>query len=215
MKALKIALAGLPLLLAGCAGTGDLMGVARGPSSADLLSNAPLGQVVQVSVTSGSAESIHRKLEALNLGKARKARVPFVTKEAPGSIVIDQRQSALFLVEGDGTAWRYQVAVGKPEHQWAGDSQVNGVHFKPAWSPPAIIKQRQPNVPDVIPGGSPNNPMGVGALTLSGGDYAIHGTNRPELIGQSVSYGCFRMRNEDVADLMQKVQIGTKVVVKR
>lgn len=204
----------LPLGLAGCAGGSDLMGLSR--PSRDLISaDAPLGSVVQVSITSGSAESIHKRLQSLNLGPARKALVPFNTKEQPGTVVIDQRQSALFVVDDGGKAWRYQVAVGKPEHQWSGESQVNGVHFKPAWSPPAIIKQRQPNVPDVIPGGTPNNPMGVGALTLSGGDYAIHGTNRPELIGQSVSYGCFRMRNEDVADLMQKVQIGTKVIVKR
>jgi len=45
-------------------------------------------------------------------------------------------------------------------------------------------------MPDVIPGGSPRNPMGVAAMTLEGGEYAIHGTNKPVSVGGFVSYGC-------------------------
>src|SRR5215203_4126015 len=63
--------------------------------------------------------------------------------------------------------------------------------------------------------GAPNNPMGVAALTLSGGEYAIHGTNRPESIGKFASYGCIRMYNEDIAHLFQWVDVGTPVVVTR
>jgi lipoprotein-anchoring transpeptidase ErfK/SrfK len=57
--------------------------------------------------------------------------------------------------------------------------------------------------------------MGFGALTLSGGEYAIHGTNRPESIGKFASYGCIRMHNEDIADLFERVGVGTLVVVTR
>ena len=57
--------------------------------------------------------------------------------------------------------------------------------------------------------------MGVSSLTLSGGEYAIHGTNRPGTVGGSVSYGCIRMYNEDVMDLFQRVSVGTPVVVTR
>ena len=57
--------------------------------------------------------------------------------------------------------------------------------------------------------------MGVAALTLSGGEYAIHGTNRPGTVGSFVSYGCIRMYNEDVMDLFQRVSVGTPVVVTR
>ncbi|HEY0438437.1 MAG TPA: L,D-transpeptidase, partial [Xanthobacteraceae bacterium] len=69
--------------------------------------------------------------------------------------------------------------------------------------------------PDVIPGGSPRNPMGEAAMTLSGGSYAIHGTNVPRSIGGYVSYGCIRMYNHDVLDLYQRVGVGTSVVVTR
>jgi lipoprotein-anchoring transpeptidase ErfK/SrfK len=55
--------------------------------------------------------------------------------------------------------------------------------------------------------------MGVAAMTLSGGEYAIHGTNQPNSIGHFVSYGCIRMYNEDIRDLYSRVSVGTRVVV--
>ena len=80
---------------------------------------------------------------------------------------------------------------------------------------PAEIKRDKPSLPDVIRGGAPNNPMGVAAMTLSGGEYAIHGTNAPGSIGGYVSYGCIRMYNEDITDLYARVRVGTRVVVMR
>ena len=73
-----------------------------------------------------------------------------------------------------------------------------------------------PRLPNVIKGGTPQNPMGVAALTLSGGgQYAIHGTNRPGSVGGFVSYGCFRMYNSDIEDLFGRVFVGTPVIVTR
>lgn len=43
--------------------------------------------------------------------------------------------------------------------------------------------------------------------------YRIHGTNQPWTIGQAMSSGCIRMRNEDVTDLYERVRIGARVVV--
>ena len=144
-------------------------------------------------------------------GKTRQI-VPFSsTQHAAGTIVVRNGERALYLVRGDGTAFRYRIAVGKQAHVWKGDQKVIDMQKAPAWSPPAIIRRAQPNLPDVIPGGAPNNPMGVAAIVL-GDEYAIHGTNRPETIGTAASYGCFRMHNEDVLDLYGRVSIGTKVV---
>ena len=86
---------------------------------------------------------------------------------------------------------------------------------KPAWSPPKEVKRDKPSLPDVIPGGSPRNPMGAAAMTLAGGEYAIHGTNVPSSIGGFVSYGCIRMFNQDVVDLYSRVSVGTTVMVVR
>src|SRR5262245_8644695 len=86
---------------------------------------------------------------------------------------------------------------------------INGKQLSPAWSPPDEIKRDKPSLPNVIPGGSPANPMGAAAMTLSGGgEYAIHGTNDPRSIGGFVSYGCIRMHNVDVLDLYNRVRLG-------
>jgi lipoprotein-anchoring transpeptidase ErfK/SrfK len=122
--------------------------------------------------------------------------------------VVKTGERRLYYVVGDGQALRYPVGVGKAGMQWAGKAQIDGKYIKPAWASPS-------NTSRVIAGGSPSNPMGVAALTLSGGEYAIHGTNRPDSIGGFVSSGCIRMYNQDVMDLFQRVSVGTPVVVTR
>jgi lipoprotein-anchoring transpeptidase ErfK/SrfK len=139
--------------------------------------------------------------------------VSFEAGMQPGTIVVRTGERKLYLVLGDGTAIRYQVAVGRPGKQWFGRAAIDGKHWTPAWSPPWEVKRDNPRLPDVIPGGSPKNPMGVAALTLNRGEYAIHGTNNPASIGTYASYGCIRMHNRDVADLFQRVSVGTPVVV--
>ncbi|GFO58642.1 hypothetical protein GMST_09670 [Geomonas silvestris] len=52
--------------------------------------------------------------------------------------------------------------------------------------------------------------LGSHRLNLESG-YALHGTNRPETIGQAVSHGCVRLVNEDIAKLYQMVPVGTPV----
>jgi lipoprotein-anchoring transpeptidase ErfK/SrfK len=132
-----------------------------------------------------------------------------------GTIVVKTSQRRLYLMLSGGRAIRYPVGVGRAGMQWAGTSFIDGKYIKPAWSPPASIKREDPRLPDVIPGGSPHNPMGVAAMTLSGGEYAIHGTNQPNLIGHFVSHGCIRMYNADITDLYGRVSVGTRVVVTR
>ena len=78
-----------------------------------------------------------------------------------------------------------------------------------------MIKKEKPSLPNVIAGGSPSNPMGAAAMTLFGGEYAIHGTNNPGSIGGFVSHGCIRMHNADIMDLFGRVGVGTTVVVTR
>ncbi|HKM88928.1 MAG TPA: L,D-transpeptidase [Xanthobacteraceae bacterium] len=131
----------------------------------------------------------------------------------PGTIVVKTNERHLYLMLGGGEAIRYPVGVGMAGKQWAGTSFISGKYVSPAWSPPAEVKHDKPFLPDVIPGGSPHNPMGVAAMTLADGEYAIHGTNQPSSIGHFVSYGCIRMFNEDIADLFARVGVGTRVVV--
>jgi lipoprotein-anchoring transpeptidase ErfK/SrfK len=132
----------------------------------------------------------------------------------PGTIVIRTSERKLYFVVTPGEAIRYTVAVGKAGKQWRGVKYVEEMQVDPAWAPPAEVKRDNPRLPDVIPGGSPRNPMGARVIGLGpGGQYAIHGTNMPASVGTAASYGCFRMHNRDVIDLYARVRMGTPVVV--
>jgi lipoprotein-anchoring transpeptidase ErfK/SrfK len=139
--------------------------------------------------------------------------VPFAGYQS-GTIVIKTKERRLYFSLGDGRAIRYPVGVGKAGQQWAGVAYVDGKRVAPDWvAPPSLRRRSTPTY--VIPGGSPQNPMGAAALTLTGGEYAIHGTNQPQSIGGFVSAGCIRMHNADVLDLYTRVAVGTPVVVTR
>ena len=132
-----------------------------------------------------------------------------------GTVVIRTSERRLYYVLGDGRALRYPVGVGKAGKQWSGTTMISGKHWHPDWSPPADVKHDIPSLPNLIRGGTAMNPMGVAAMTLAGGQYAIHGTNRPGSVGGFVSYGCIRMYNADVTDLFGRVSVGTTVIVTR
>jgi lipoprotein-anchoring transpeptidase ErfK/SrfK len=148
------------------------------------------------------------------LAEAREV-VEFSDPYSSGTVVVKTSKRALYYVLGNGKAVRYPVGVGRVGKQWTGTAMISGKQLSPAWSPPAEIKHDKPSLPNMIPGGSPSNPMGAAAMTLSRGEYAIHGTNDPGSIGGYVSYGCIRMYNADVLDLYNRVSWGTAVVVTR
>src|SRR5437016_11219442 len=150
-----------------------------------------------------------------SVAEARPEMVGIRGEYSPGTIVVKTNERRLYLILDSGHAMRYPVGVGRSGKQWAGITRIDGKYRNPAWSPPREVKRDKPNMPDVIPGGSPRNPMGVAAMTLSGGGYAIHGTNMPGSVGGFVSYGCIRMLNADISDLYQRVSVGTPVVVTR
>ena len=138
--------------------------------------------------------------------------VPYDGAEKPGTVIIDTAQRFLFLVQDDGTARRYGVGVGREGFGWRGTEAVSAKREWPDWRPPAEMLKREPHLPRHMPGG-PENPLGARALYLGSTLYRIHGSNEPWTIGQAVSSGCIRMRNEDVIDLYERVRIGTQVKV--
>ncbi|MHA1553898.1 MAG: L,D-transpeptidase [Alphaproteobacteria bacterium] len=134
------------------------------------------------------------------------------TKYPKGTIIVDTRIRYLFLVLGDGTAMRYGVGVGRRGFEWKGTQRISRKAEWPSWTPPAAMRKRQPGLPVHMAGG-PDNPLGARALYLGSTLYRIHGSNQPWTIGQAVSSGCIRMRNEDVVELYRRVRVGAKVVV--
>jgi lipoprotein-anchoring transpeptidase ErfK/SrfK len=129
-----------------------------------------------------------------------------------GTVVIDTTTKYLYLVEGGGKARRYGIGVGRPGFEWAGTKSITRKAEWPDWRPPAEMLKRRPDLPTYMAGGA-ENPMGARGLYLGSSLYRIHGTNEPHTIGQAVSSGCIRMRNEDVTDLYDRVRVGTRVIV--
>lgn len=150
----------------------------------------------------------------------RRQVVEFDGYEDPGTIVVDPHEHFLYHVRDDGQAVRYGVGVGRAGFAWSGDAEIRMKRRWPRWVPPREMVDRDKRAKKWVNGqpGGPENPLGARALYLfaDGKDtlYRIHGTNEPDTIGKSVSSGCIRMLNEDVADLFDQVEIGTQVVVR-
>ncbi len=142
----------------------------------------------------------------------RHQMVLYNTSEAPGTIIIDTSERFLYLIQPNNRAWRYGIGVGRDGFQWQGLLKISRKAEWPDWTPPAEMIERQPYLPRFMAGG-PGNPLGARAMYLGSSVYRIHGTNDPTTIGKFVSSGCIRMTNEDVTDLFDRVDVGTKVVV--
>ena len=145
-------------------------------------------------------------------GRLQRSVVALNTGEAPGTIIIDTGNTALYYVLGQGRAIRYGVGVGREGFTWSGVQTISRKAEWPDWHPPAQMILRQPYLPRFMAGG-PGNPLGARAMYLGSSQYRIHGTNDPTTIGKFVSSGCIRLTNEDVTDLFGRVDVGTKVVV--
>jgi lipoprotein-anchoring transpeptidase ErfK/SrfK len=144
----------------------------------------------------------------------RREAVTYPTSHAPGTIVINTTERRLYLVLGEGKALRYGIGVGRIGFTWAGVTAISSKREWPAWTPPAQMLRRRPDLPRYMPGG-PENPLGARAMYLGSSLYRIHGSNEPETIGTAVSSGCFRLTNDDVIDLYGRVRVGAKVIVVR
>jgi len=149
----------------------------------------------------------------------RRKEVAYETSEVPGTIIVDVDARQLFFTLPGGRAQRYGIGVGKQGFEWSGAAVIRRKAKWPRWVPPKEMVARDhlaAQWANGMPGG-PDNPLGARALYLYQGEvdtlYRIHGTSQPQSIGKAVSSGCIRLLNADVADLFERVPVGTKVVV--
>jgi lipoprotein-anchoring transpeptidase ErfK/SrfK len=142
-----------------------------------------------------------------------------ISKEKPGTVVVDPGNRFLYLVEENGQSMRYGVGVGRDGFAWSGDATIHDKQAWPKWFPPKEMIERQPELTPYADGmeGGIRNPLGARALYLWQGNkdtlYRLHGTNEPASIGHAMSSGCIRLLNQDVIDLYNRVPVGAKVVV--
>ena len=192
-------LAGLPLMLAGCASTyDDQKNYAAVPDEEFPLRRVPI-------------EKIKPEL--------RRTEVAYESAEPAGTVVVDTPARRAYYLLGGGRAIRYGIGVGREGLAFAGNAYVGRKAEWPTWTPTANMMRREPRYRELAGGmpGGPMNPLGARAMYLyrGGNDthFRIHGTNQPESIGHAMSSGCIRMMNHDVIDLYERVKVGARVVV--
>lgn len=116
-------------------------------------------------------------------------------------IVVSIPDRKLALIEDGRVVKTYPVAVGAPASPSpAGEFTIAHRIAHPTYYAPGVI----------IPPGQAN-PLGTRWLGLDQRGYGIHGTNQPHSIGHRASHGCIRMRNHDMEELFELVQVGDAV----
>jgi lipoprotein-anchoring transpeptidase ErfK/SrfK len=146
--------------------------------------------------------------------------VDYGSSYSRGTIVVNTAEKYLYFIESSAKARRYAIAVGKDGLKFKGTGKIQDKQEWPRWIPTQEMQKRDPKkygiYKDGMPGG-PDNPLGARAMYLYQGKkdthIRIHGTNQPWTIGTDSSNGCFRMVNEHVMDLYNRVRMGANVVV--
>ena len=114
----------------------------------------------------------------------------------------------------------YPVSIGRMDWKTPlGITRIVKKERDPAWRPPPSIRKEHAldgdPLPEVIPGGSPDNPLGRFALRLGIPTYLIHGVDERKAfgIGMRVTHGCIRMYPEDIEHLFGLVSVNTPVLL--
>jgi hypothetical protein len=149
----------------------------------------------------------------------------FIASARGTYVVVDLDSNRLRVMDGAEMLWEAPVGTGTglrlkgDDGEWhfttpRGVFQIQYKEEMPIWYLPDwyFVEKKLP-VPDKdAPERKLPGQLGVAAVYL-GAEIAIHGTERPELLGQRVSHGCIRLANENVLRLFHNVQIGTPVVI--
>jgi L,D-transpeptidase ErfK/SrfK len=147
----------------------------------------------------------------------------FVLPDAPREgLVINLAQLRAFYFpkakEGEPrTVITHPIGIGKVG--WStpvGSTKVVSKMKNPTWYPPASVRKEHREAGDPLPAKvppGPDNPLGAYAMRLGWPSYLIHGTNKPYGVGLRSSHGCIRFYPEDIAELFDRIPVGTKVTV--
>ena len=132
-----------------------------------------------------------------------------------GAILVDLNSRALHYWSEDQSIYRlYPTSVPLSEELTRlGRTEVVQKVVNPSWRPTPSMKERNPEWPDVVEGGAPDNPLGTRALYLSWTYYRIHGTHDTRKIGRKSSNGCIGLYNEHVEELFEMAKVGTQVLL--
>ena len=150
------------------------------------------------------------------LQTSRIGRIETILQQSPiagmvrqTKLVIRLESRTLEFHEGGKLVHSYDIAVGQTDWETpVGHFAVLDMRRNPVWEHP-ITREAIATGPD--------NPLGtrwIGFAYDGGYHIGIHGTNQEELVGQAVSHGCVRMREEDIQTVFNEIAIGTPITVR-
>ena len=140
---------------------------------------------------------------------------PYFANLNKGAILCDIQSRALhFWSEDQSTYLLFPTSVPLTDDLTRlGVTEVTEKVVAPTWRPTPSMRERNPEWPEVVEGGAPNNPLGPLALYLSWQYYRIHGTHDTRKIGRRSSNGCIGLYNEHITQLFAVAQVGTQVML--
>jgi L,D-transpeptidase ErfK/SrfK len=140
---------------------------------------------------------------------------PYFANLNKGAILCDIQSRALhFWSEDESTYLLFPTSVPLTDDLTRlGVTEVTEKVVAPTWRPTPSMRERNPEWPEVVEGGAPNNPLGPLALYLSWQYYRIHGTHDTRKIGRRSSNGCIGLYNEHITQLFAVAQVGTQVML--
>ncbi|WP_325168806.1 L,D-transpeptidase [Paracoccus caeni] len=132
-----------------------------------------------------------------------------------GVAVADITSRAVHYWSGDGSTYLvFPCAIPMTEDLTRrGQTEIVRKMKDPPWTPTASMRAKDPNLPQRVEGGAPDNPLGAYGLYLSWPAYLIHGTHDTRKIGRKSSSGCYGLYNEHVTQLYQIAEVGTQVTI--
>jgi lipoprotein-anchoring transpeptidase ErfK/SrfK len=162
-------------------------------------------------------------IPAVNLDKLNpkyyRRTVDYPSKEPVGTIIIDPKNYYVYRIEGNNKATRYGANVGRDGFRWDGDVYVGRKGEWATWTPPKEMIARQPEAAKYAKGmpGGLDNPLGARTLYLYQDGvytlYTIYATSHPDSIGRGVTSGCTGLLTQDMIDLYDRTEVGTKVIM--
>src|SRR5947209_1121444 len=150
--------------------------------------------------------------------------------KADPSIVVSVPEQTLALVDGGTVRERFRIStsrfgLGDNPNSYATPLGSMEIASKIGGNAPlgAVFKTRKMTGEILKPNAAGRDPIVTRILWLRGLERGnaraysrniyIHGTPVENLIGRPVSYGCIRMRSQDVVRLFGEVRVGTRIAV--
>ncbi len=185
---------------------------ARTGGSAERTPSRPRQKIGRKPAPAGDGKSVEPAAASLPY-ELRRQFVFYRSSYSPGTIVIIKDQHMLYQIKAATVAIRYSIAIGPKCSDAIGLHRVSGKDASPVWPPPAPAGSQPQATPASSGERRADSRLGARILYLNDIEYGIHGTDKPNAIGQNSAFGCFLLADDDITDLYDRTPVDTRVVI--